>query len=283
MSHFQPSYQLPDSLSPEQLLSDIQKRFQLKEEPQSESLYTYYDSFDWRLYLAGATLRHRSEGKEQSAVWGTLDESSIWESIRLKGGLPVFTWDFPAGRMQSDLTPLLEMRRLLPQVELLVRRQLFRVLDSEQKTVLWLIREEYQSRAPGEEACLPLNARLRLRPVRGYPKPLARMEELLEREVALERSHAPLLEEALNAIGRQAADYTSKLNFQFDPLLPAGDAARRIHLHLPDTVCNLGNAPGKLFRLGRALPGHHLDLLELLVNLLALGNTLLQKLFYHIL
>jgi len=235
-------FRLPDGLASDNLLTAVEARFRLKEEPQASLLQTYYDSFDWRLYLGGAILRQETEGRERRIVWTALDDANPWEIVRHQGSMPRFAWDFPVGRMRTDLTPLLEMRALLPQVDVRIQRRLFRILDGEEKTVLRLALENYQSRTPGKGEFQSLSGRVRLLPVRGYLKPLASMQDLLEAEVALESVCTRLLDEALAAIGHEAADYTSKMDFRFQPQMPAGDVTREIHLHLLDTVER--NIPG---------------------------------------
>jgi len=236
------SFRLPDDPASKNLLAAVEARFRLKEEPESSLLQTYYDSFDWRLYLGGAVLRQETEGRERRIVWSALGDANPWETFRHKGAMLRFARDFSTERTGSDLTSLLEMRALLPQVDIRIQRRLFRILDDEEKTVLWLALENYQSRAPGKGEFHPLSGRIRLLPVRGYLKALARMQDLLEAEMALESASTHLVDEALAVIGRKAADYTSELNFRFDPRMLAGDVAREIHLHLLDTVER--NIPG---------------------------------------
>ena len=95
-------------------------------------------------------------------VWAALDDANPWETVRHKGSMLRFAWDFPAGRMRTDLTPLLEMRAMLPQVDVRIQRRLFRILDDEEKTVLWLALENYRvghqargnsSRSPAVSGC----------------------------------------------------------------------------------------------------------------------------------
>jgi len=224
------------------VLSALKSEFQLETEPQKTISNIYYDSFDWRLYKAGTSLRRENEGKEKRLVWSNLDGSRPRETARLDGPMPRFAWDFPPGLTREGLTPLLEMRALLPQVEVKGRIRMFRLLDDQDKTVLRLALEEGESRWPGKAGYNPLTGRLRLLPVRGYLKPLQRMVQFLVEELELEVAPEGSLETALASLGRRPGDYSSKLDFRFDAEMPAVAVAKEIHLQLLNTLVE--NIPG---------------------------------------
>jgi CHAD domain-containing protein len=48
--------------------------------------------------------------------------------------------------------------------------------------------------------------------------------------------YAPLFTEGLRVLGQQPGDYSSKLQLALDPVMTAGEASRRIHLNLVDTL-----------------------------------------------
>ena len=224
------------------VLSALKSEFKLEADPQRTVSNIYHDTFDWRLYLAGTCMRKESEGKDRRLVWSNLDGSRPRETLRLSGQMPRFSGDFPPGLTREGLTPLLEMRALLPQVEVKSRVRMLRLLDEEEKTVLRLSLEEGECRQPGKAEYLSLVGRIRLLPVRGYIKPLQRVVRFLTKDLELEVVPDGMLEAALEALGRRPADYSSKLNFHFSPDMPAGMATREIHLHLLNVMTV--NIPG---------------------------------------
>ncbi len=235
-------FQLDDSLSLDQLLAALHERLRLEEQPQLQSTRRYYDSFDWRLYQGDALLYREDDGSGPRLIWSGRDGLHIRETVRLKGEVPRFAWDCPPGLMRDGLAPLLEMRALLPQLELRSQLRTLRLLDGEEKTVLRIRLEQYQARTPGTAEFNSLPGRVRLQPVRGYDKWLKRVQQLLAGQEGLSPVQQGVFEQGLQAIGRRPLDYSSKLDFRFEPELPAQTAARQIHLHLLDTLER--NLPG---------------------------------------
>ena len=242
MSSHNPCFRIPDLPFEEQLLTALRGAFSLQEQPEHSLVQTYLDSFDWRLYLGGLLLRREQEGRERRLVLSDLQTAHIRESRRLEGNPPRFATDLAPGMMRDTVAPLLQMRALLPQVEIESRILPLRVLDREQKTVLRLMIESHQSREPGGGDFHALEGRICLLPVRGYHRPLQRMLAFLGEELGLVPLQQGLLEQALAAIGRAPADYSSKLDLHFDPDTPAARVARQIHLTLLNTMER--NLPG---------------------------------------
>lgn len=224
-------YALPADADLEKIISALSNRFNLAAEPERVLESTYFDSFDWRLYLAGGLLHEEQEEDARRLVWNAVDEGTPPVTYPLQAETPSFAWDLPQSPLRARLQPLLEMRALLPQVQVRVSRRTFRVLDEEEKTVLRLLFESSEARPPVGDEAHALTSRIRLLPVRGYPEPMAEMREALQ-ALRLKAPAQNLLEEALAALGRQPADYSSKLDFHFDPATRADQVAKAIHLHL---------------------------------------------------
>ncbi len=167
MSSHTPCFRIPDPQIKEQILTALRGAFGLQEQTEHSLVQTYYDSFDWRLYLGGSVLRREQEGQERRLVWSDLQASHARETRRLEGDPPGFAADLPPGLMGETLAPLLQMRALLPQVEIKSRVLPLRVLDGEEKTVLKLALETHQSRGPGRAEYHPMEGRICLLPVRG--------------------------------------------------------------------------------------------------------------------
>jgi len=229
-------------LNADSVLNTLSQQFQIRSEAETALNRVYLDSFDWRIYLGGGTLYSKPEGRKKSLVWtgeGPGEEAEILAVVR---GMPKFSGDLPQGALRDKLSKLLEMRALLPQVEIKGRVRLFKVLDEEKKTVLRFSVGSYASRSPGIGEYRDLRDRIGLLPVRGYDAFFKRVKRVLERDMALEPVVEGLLQASLTAIDRKPVDYSSKLNFQFLPEDTAGLVARQIHLHLLATMER--NLPG---------------------------------------
>jgi len=241
---FTPLHQfvLSDTVNADTVITALSDGFKIRSEAETALSRIYLDSFDWRLYQGGGELYSKRAGRKRALVWTIRGSDSPSETLFLDSNMPKFFSDFPQSPMREKLSSLLEMRALLPQVEIKGRIRLFKVLDEEEKTVLRFSIESHASRAPGSEAYQELRERIGLFPVRGYFDALARVKTFLEKDMGLAPLTGGLLREALAAIGRKPVDYASKLDFNFKPKDPAGAVARQIHLELLDTLEK--NLPG---------------------------------------
>ncbi|MCB1880479.1 MAG: CHAD domain-containing protein [Gammaproteobacteria bacterium] len=233
-----------DAGNADALLIALSEQLQLELRSEAETALNriYFDSFDWRLYLGGGVLYCKPDGRKKTLIWTKEGGDDAAETLTIGRGMPKFAEDFPPGAMRDALSGLLEMRALIPQVEVKGRVRIFKVLDPEQKTVLRLSIESHASREPGVAEFSELPERIGLLPMRGYAAVLKRAKKILEKDMGLEAVAVGLLPAALTALGRKPADYSAKLEFQFAPEDAAGLVARRIHLNLLDTIER--NLPG---------------------------------------
>ncbi|TVO75485.1 CHAD domain-containing protein [Sedimenticola selenatireducens] len=235
-------YQLGDSDSIEALLTALSSQFHLGTEPKKSVRHLLFDSFDWRLFQAGMQLDEVQDKDGHHLVLRSLADDSPYETIRLEGEVPRFTWNYSAGLMRERIAGPLQMRALLPVVE--IRSQVIglNLLDREEKTVVRLQLEENRARPAGRADYQPMTHLIRLLPVRGYDKYLKQVSRFLSDKVGLLNQSQPLISLALEAIGRKPMDYSSKLDFDLQPDTPAGEVARQIHTTLLDTLEQ--NLPG---------------------------------------
>ena len=195
---------------------------------------TYYDTFDWRLYRKHTTLEANNldgipELAFRAANGDLLARSSYTEE-------PGFVWDLPADQLRQQLEPLIKMRRLLPQVTVRGRQQNLALLNSDGKTVLRLkVFSDHQAIDPGG-AQQPLRQYLQILPVRGYRSAVRRIDALLSSDSFLHAATVDPLADALSALGRSPADYSSKLDLTLQPTLTAQQALRNILRHLLTTL-----------------------------------------------
>jgi CHAD domain-containing protein len=195
-------------------------------EPVSEDTITYFDTFDWRLYRKETTLVLAEGNGRKSLRW--CSHAGDFLASLDPAMEPRFVRDLPPGPLRRQLQPLVKMRRLLPRVTLHSRQHRLALLNSDGKTVLRLLAETDRMVIDPLGARHPLPAQLRLLPVRGYLSEPRRLEDRFRSDAALRPSEQNSLEEAMIAVGRRPADYTSKLELQLQPEQDAQQALRTI-------------------------------------------------------
>ncbi|MES9904667.1 MAG: CHAD domain-containing protein, partial [Sedimenticola sp.] len=225
-------YQIADSDGVDGIVFALSSRFHLGDEGEKVVRRTYYDTFDWRLYQAGAVFYEEKSSSGHWLVWRYLEAGRAKEMQRLDGKVPRYAGEFAPGLMRELVTPEISMRVLLPQVEVRSCVRLLIQYDQEEKTVLRVALEEHEARPPNKGKYAPLEATAQVVPIRGYPKPFERMSACLSSELKMQPLEREQMEAALAAIGRKPLDYSSKLNFKLQPQSRADAVARLIHLHL---------------------------------------------------
>jgi CHAD domain-containing protein len=182
----------------------------------------FLDTFDWSLYLAGATLAWRE---------GTPGPDLVWEVAARPGETlvqdaptcPTFPADLPPGPVRARLLKLAAPRRLLPMIQIHTEVHGYRLHDATGATVarLALARSRFRDPRGGHGQLRP---RLRIQPLAGQEdKAMAAVNE-----TGLEPAPVPLLLEALAAAGRRPADYSSKIDFTLDPAVRADTVTREV-------------------------------------------------------
>lgn len=195
----------------------------------------FYDSFDWRLHQAGLRLLRVASGAD--AVLRLKDAAGA-EVVEPVAHPPRPAWpaELPDGPLRERVTDALEMRVLLPIVRVECRVTELAVLDEDAKTVVRLQWLAMQCRSDAVKEARRLWPRVRLLPVRGYEDVLEALEHDLADGQEWPRAPGCLFDEALAAVGREAGDYSSKLEIALQPGMPALDAMRRVLLTLLDTL-----------------------------------------------
>jgi CHAD domain-containing protein len=232
-THYQ--FTVPSSLSIAQLREKLRSGMPLEEDPVEELSLCYYDSFDWRVYARNQRLVAKSGNGASRLHWQSLTggETLVVKYIREP---PRFVWDLPPGPVRERLEPVLERRALLPQARIRSKVQNLRLVNAERKTVLHLAIEENCLIDGSGKTAHQLENRLRLAPIKGYRKPLRRTARLLEQGMALAPAREDLLLLALEALGRQPAEYSSKFRLALEPQMRADLATRTILQELLDAI-----------------------------------------------
>jgi CHAD domain-containing protein len=205
----------------ESLMSDLGVRREGRETVERRLL----DSFDWRVWDAGAVLEHdivrgagagwlvwrrRARGAKPALVLGRQQVSTA----------PTTTADVGVGAVSRLLAPVLEMRALLPRAVLTIERERFGLLDDEDKTVARVSLEHVVVAGSGDRRDCDLGWRVVVTGVRGYDDAL---ERLVARLAATPGVHAAPDDHdrvPFDAAGTTPGDYSSKLRVRIEPQMP---------------------------------------------------------------
>jgi len=228
-------YLVPDGIGLEDIKTLIRDRMHFVADPSYEVTRRFLDSFDWRLYLAQATLEEQLDAKGRRLVWQDVDADTP-PRIQPIDATPGFAWELPAGAVRERLELVLGVRRLLPLLEVHSRVQPLRLLNEDDKTVVRLRLEDNRFRNAERDREGPLAARVCLLPVRGYAAELRGAARMLSRDLDPQPASNQVLVEALAAVGRRPGDYSSKLNYQLDGERRADAGAKEILRGLLDTL-----------------------------------------------
>ncbi|MET0067879.1 MAG: CHAD domain-containing protein [Candidatus Thiodiazotropha sp.] len=228
------SYLLPDDFDLDGLKAALAESHVLQENPSSTLTQTFYDSFDWRVWQAGAELLHET-GDRPRLCWSGLNESCLPQLCQALEQKPEFAEDLPPGPVTEQLSKVLEMRVLLPKVIVIQTRYNLALLDSEEKTVVrvaW-VTSEYHSANRRQTGAL--DSLLVIMPLRGYESDFEAVIKRLQ-AFRLSTCEHSLFRSALTHLGIKPGDYSSKLNYRLDPDARSDATAKRIMLGLLDTL-----------------------------------------------
>ncbi len=215
------TYQLPDHLSSDQFIKQLHTKLSFVVAAQYPLVKTFYDSFDWRLYHASMVLEFNQSESVGVLSLMNIHHPQVLMTMELER-MPTFAVDFPQPDFMQQLQLVLEMRALLPVMQLNGDYALVNILNSDQKTVLRLVIENY--------ATLP--GRIRIQTIKGYDKHVLALILLLQTEFALQAVDEPLLIEACHAQRKKIGGFSSKLKLRLEPEMRTDDVCRYIYINL---------------------------------------------------
>lgn len=185
----------------------------------------YFDSFDWRLYLAGATLVHNG---------------THWQLLDLKNGSvrasqpswsetwPRFARDFPAGTtLRELLDSLLSIRALIHLLSTSGQRRVWRLQNQDDKIVLRGVAVELAVRRSPAAAATTAFRWLELQPLRGYEED-AETAEARASGLGCKTLNEPPLGGMLRAVGFRPCDYSPRFAAMLDRKMSARTAFAEI-------------------------------------------------------
>jgi CHAD domain-containing protein len=214
-------FDFPSSLTAEEFIAKLSDKACTQLSSRQSSLKTYYDSFDWRLYKNGLSCEFNRSKAVSTLVLRNLDNDLIIASSEIKE-VPAFSHQFQSEEISSALSPILEMRALLPVCTLEYEIYHLNIINNDEKTVLRLVLDEYDL----------FNKRVSLYPIKGYDKAADHITEILTAKLGLTPTHKSLLLNVLKLQGYKPNDYSSKLNVNLHPDMRADIAVKYIYSHL---------------------------------------------------
>jgi CHAD domain-containing protein len=226
-------FTLPPDSDPPGILERLQEAFPLQLQETSQERVTYLDTFDWRLMDAGFTLVAASRGRQFRLTLFSNDGEAV-ESRSSR--LPAFADDLEDERFRKALSKRAKIRRLLPQARAEWSRQLWAVLNEDEKTVARILVRNGRARVSGAHTLQPVSARLQLRPLKGYGTEQRKVATALRRVGATRATPRNELQGILEGLGSPPERHSSSTVVQLAPELRADHAARIIHLELLKTL-----------------------------------------------
>ncbi len=218
------------SQTDKEFLSQIASGYLINTETAYVKIQNYLDTFDFRLYKKGLTLSKESKSYHLSKL--NLAQSMTQVIDRSKVSLR-FWWDLPDCPLGKELKSCIDVRALLPVVD--IRRHITktRVLNKDEKTVAFLSIQNISLSDNGKKKLL-INM-LSLAPVRGYDREFNRIKSNIERSM-LKECGGDVFGMALESIGKEPSNYSSKLNFALASQMPASRAFKNILSNLLQTM-----------------------------------------------
>ncbi len=207
------SIKVPFSLNRKKL-ADYTAGFSLQAEPADSTAFELLDTFDWRLYEAGYTLlRH----EEKLTVYRLKD----WQQLETTELTPAHY--LYADRLPDFLHPIVEMRAVFPRALFKEKRQPFRLLNDNAKTV---VRLEWLYLRAHDDAEIRRKV-ARVLPVRGNDRKFAAVSERLQ-AIPGAAVLPNLYLDFLPALGLSPGEYSTKVKLQFTADESALNATLRV-------------------------------------------------------
>ena len=210
-------YSLPDGFDEKQFIGELSEHYSIKQDAARSEIVAFYDTFDWRLYRKKLVLIEEGD----RLLLRRLNDRQVIHSLET-GEPPAFVWDLPDGDLKARLTPIVEMRALLKLVEFKTRTNSYRILNRDEKTVLWLMSKTL--RLSSRRDASDLATYVWVKPVRGYPKYEERVVDRLE-DLGLSAVNTDdIYLKALKVVGKMPGDYSARCQW---PDLPPDFCSRR--------------------------------------------------------
>ena len=234
-------YVIPDDVSPQAITTSLQALLPTRHYRIVQHQFTVLDTFDGRVRQAGARLTRDGVNGGSTIVWQPRGGGS---HISVLSSQPAsFIWDLPDGPFKEALTPVIGVRRLLPQADAEECGALLDVVDEREKTIARLRIAAGRARLPmSSSAWQQLPTLVTLSSLQGYERAYERLVPLIESRPGLqpcpEGPHGVMLRE----LGAPARVGGSLPRVDLNPTVRGNAGARQIQRALLDLLT--ANEPG---------------------------------------
>ncbi len=196
--------------------------------PIARHQFTLLDTFDGRVRRAGARLTRTGTNGTTVLTWQpSVGRGEVSAQVGDSAG---FAWDLPAGPLQQAVSPVIGVRRLIPQADAVQQGSQLDVLDERGKTVARVRIESGHARASLPRApWQPLPTTVTLTALRGYDEAFRRLVPIIESRPGLAACRAGAVDVILRHAGAANPGDTSVPRLQLAPAVRADAGARQIH------------------------------------------------------
>ena len=186
---------------------------------------SYLDTFDWRLYRKGLTLKtYHCDGNTEIS----LHDRNHGHCVSRAVAPTINVEKLPTGQLQDRVIPIIGIRSLMTRLSLDGATELLSIRNDSGKTVAqcslstWRVVND-----EGQSVSKPLR-RLQLEDLKGYDAEFAEIQNALSALSGLLPTTDTLLDRGLQKLGRTACDYSTKLQYGFSADTPTLQAAVEI-------------------------------------------------------
>ncbi len=220
-------YTVDEGALPEGIAHSLRTLVPARSRPIVRHRLVLLDTFNGRIAAAGGRLATRA-GKGSARLEWQPQNRQLRLEVSVKAPVD-FAWDLPCGPLRDSVEPIIEVRRLLPQVEVEMHGRMLEVLDDDRKTVARIRIEQGRARTPGRGGSWqPIPSLVTLTPLRGYDAAYKRLLPIIESRPGLKRSPAGLQTIALQALGMSPPCDLSPFDVALTPSTRADVGVRQI-------------------------------------------------------
>lgn len=225
---------LPAGFSLNQLIQGIheaRRKFRCSEGSHGAHRAVYLDSFDWRLFAQDKVLSFLPRGE---LLLQALDDDQPLFHVA-QNNQPVWPVDIADSQLRAVVADPLDLRALMPQLELIWQWRQINVLNADEKTVVRLKLQTAQCREPGVSRILDLTPRVSIEPLKGYERQSEALQSVLQ-QLDLPLATETVYVEALDALSKAPGVYSSKIKVKLTAEQTTAEAVRQIFLDLLNTL-----------------------------------------------
>jgi len=218
-----------------EVIDAIEAKFPVRREPQRLVRKTVLDTFDWRLFTNDSSLC--VVGNDGGATLRFETPDHVLDCPLPNGEMPAFKEDIPTGRVQKLVGSTIDVRRLLPRVELELKVQTICLLNEDEKTVARLhVHRGSATKSDNEGVRKTLPVTLHLAPIKGYEKSQRIAANIIEHEIGLRPTEESQFCTALRAVDAEPGNYVAKRIINLEPTMRADQAVMAICQELLQTM-----------------------------------------------